>query len=95
MSKRDQTAKHLTIQATKTTGDVAAVSSEHPLTLRLPEELVRWVDDLVPYVRADLTYSTVGRVSRSQVLRIALLEGVRELRRRYRLEEGQISGGDG
>lgn len=62
---------------------------ERPLTLRLPVELVRRIDDLLPHVGADLSYATLGRVSRSQVLRIALLEGVKLLQRRYHLDEGE------
>jgi hypothetical protein len=62
--------------------------NEHPITLRLPEKLLERVEELVPYVAADLEFASMGRVSRSQVLRIAVFQGLNVLRHRYGLGTG-------
>jgi hypothetical protein len=58
--------------------------TESPVTLRLPAELLRRIDALVPVVSEDSDTATMlGGVSRSAVLRYALLEGVKSLERHY------------
>ncbi|MGD0947039.1 MAG: hypothetical protein ABSA52_06385 [Candidatus Binatia bacterium] len=59
--------------------------TESPVTLRLPADLLKGIDGLVPAVAADGDTATMlGGVSRSAVLRFALLEGVKSLEKRYR-----------
>jgi hypothetical protein len=63
----------------------ASPLSESPVTLRLPAELLKRIDALVPQVAADSDVATMlGGVSRSAVIRYALLEGVKALERRHR-----------
>jgi hypothetical protein len=59
--------------------------TESPVTLRLPTDLLKRIDALMPLVAADSDTATMlGGVSRSAVLRYALLEGVKTLEKRYR-----------
>jgi hypothetical protein len=51
--------------------------------IRLPPELVEWADRLVPLVAKDPKVTTLGRVSRSSVLRMALLAGLEALEMQY------------
>jgi hypothetical protein len=54
------------------------------LTFRVPGDLVRRADALLPALERDAETATVaGRVSRSTVLRIALAEGLRALERKH------------
>ena len=54
------------------------------MTIRAPTEVVERAERLVDYVRGPMiTAITGGRVSRSMVLRIALLEGLQVLEERY------------
>ena len=49
-------------------------------TLRLPTDLMRRVDNLAPAVKAGRPEIALkGSVTRSDVLRLAILEGVRDL----------------
>lgn len=58
--------------------------TESPVTLRLPAELLKRLDALVPLVADDSDTATMlGGVSRSAVLRFAMLEGVKALEKRY------------
>lgn len=58
--------------------------SDAPVTLRLHRDLVEHLDALVPKVAADGNTATVlGGVSRSSVIRLALVEGVKVLSGRY------------
>lgn len=58
--------------------------TESPIALRLPADLLARVDGLVDPVAADADTATLlGGVTRSAVLRYALLEGVKTLERRY------------
>jgi hypothetical protein len=58
--------------------------SESPVTIRLPAELLERVDALVPKVAADSDVATMlGGVSKSGVIRYALLEGVKVLEKRH------------
>jgi hypothetical protein len=51
--------------------------------LRLPPELVRWADRLLPLMTRDPRVTAVGRVTRSSVLRMALVQGLECLERQY------------
>lgn len=51
------------------------------VTLRLPKALVERADALIPRVREDAEMLVVGRVSRSIVLRLAVLRGLESLER--------------
>lgn len=91
-AKKKEPPKVVASSVLRSRRDVNGQFPERPLTLRLPHELVRRIDDLLPHVGGDLSYAALGRVSRSQVLRIALLEGVKLLRKRYHLDvEGEAA----
>jgi hypothetical protein len=49
------------------------------VTLRLPKSLVERADELIPRLRDDDQMMVVGRVSRSIVLRLAVLRGLEVL----------------
>lgn len=49
------------------------------VTLRLPKSLVERADALIPQLREDDQMVVVGRVSRSIVLRLAVLKGLTAL----------------
>ena len=51
------------------------------VTLRLPKTLVERADALIPRMRDDDQMIVVGRVSRSIVLRLAVLKGLEALER--------------
>ncbi|MDD9942058.1 MAG: hypothetical protein OXU20_13520 [Myxococcales bacterium] len=53
------------------------------VTLRLPETLVARADALIPRLRDDDQMIMVGRVSRSNVLRWAVLKGLEALEREH------------
>ena len=64
--------------------------TETPVVLRLPPELVKRIDALMPAVVTDTATATMlGRLSRSALFRLVLLEGLKVLERRYKaaLEE--------
>lgn len=52
--------------------------------LRLPPELLKRAERLLPMVAADPRVSLLGRVSRSTVLRMALISGLDALEKQYR-----------
>ena len=55
--------------------------------LRLPPNLVEWADRLVPLVANDLKVATIGRVTRSSVLRMALVRGLESLDKQYIIQD--------
>ena len=59
-----------------------AAAERRVVPVRLPEDLVRKADALVPFIDSDPTMQW-GRVTRSAVLRIALAEGIAVLEERY------------
>ncbi len=65
--------------------------TDHPVTLRLPAKLLEQVDELLPLVADDIEFAAMGRVSRSQVLRIAVLQGVWALQERFGLQSKRSS----
>jgi hypothetical protein len=60
---------------------------ERPVTLRLPPDLLERAERLLPGLGRDPRLSALASLSRSQVLRLALLEGLQVLERRYRATE--------
>jgi hypothetical protein len=59
--------------------------TDSPVALRLPADLLQRIDALVPLVAGDTDVATLlGGVTRSAVVRYALLEGVKVLEKRYR-----------
>lgn len=52
------------------------------VTLRLPKSLVDRADALIPKLEQDPGMQIMGRVSRSIVLRLAVLRGLEELEKR-------------
>lgn len=74
-------------------GEVLTMAvKETPVSLRLPAELIARADALVDPMGEDLTLATVtgGRVTRSTVLRVALLRGLQALERDFDAEpEGE------
>jgi hypothetical protein len=65
------------------------------VTLRLPVDLVARVDALLPAVARDSDTATLlGGVSRSALLRLVIVEGMRVLELRYR-EPEHMSDGSG
>jgi hypothetical protein len=57
--------------------------SEVVVGLRLPREIVKEADALLPKLKR-AEFRAVGRVSRSLVLRLAIIRGLQELRKEYR-----------
>jgi hypothetical protein len=77
---RNKAAHRATPHATKTQR-----LGESPVTLRLPVDLVARVDALLPAVARDSDTATLlGGVSRSALLRLVIVEGMRVLEARYR-----------
>jgi hypothetical protein len=63
--------------------------AEAPVVLRLPPELVQRIDALMADVMADVpTRIMLGRLSRSALYRLVLLEGLKVVERRYRRGNG-------
>ena len=62
-----------------------AALSESPITLRLPTDILERLDAVAPAIGKDSdTAALLGGVSRSSVVRLAIVEGLRVLERRYR-----------
>ncbi len=57
--------------------------SETPTTIRLPAEVLARAEDLVEVLQADPEAIKWGRISRSTVLRLAVVEGLKVLERRH------------
>jgi len=69
---------------TKSTAAPETPTGDNPVAIRLPGELLARLDALVPKIAADTdTAIVLGRISRSSVLRLAVLEGVKVLERRH------------
>lgn len=60
------------------------MKSRTPLSVRIPDELTRRLDRLIPKIAKDQNVSTMGRVSRSAVVKLALLRGVAALEQEYK-----------
>jgi len=61
------------------------VASETPVTIRMPADLLAQADELVDALKADPTLAAVtgGRMSRSAVLRLAVVRGLEALKAQY------------
>ncbi len=55
-----------------------------PVAVRIPNDLAKRIDRLMLKVGKDPTLATFGRVSRSSVVKLALLKGVEQLEREYK-----------
>lgn len=54
------------------------------IPVRIPEDLLQQADDLIPAIQGDHhLHAVAGRISRSSVLRLAIVEGIGVLRKRY------------
>jgi predicted transcriptional regulator len=58
--------------------------SRTPLSVRIPDDLARRLDRLVPKIAKDQNLAAFGRVSRSAVVKLALLRGVAVLEAEYK-----------
>lgn len=54
-----------------------------PVSVRVPPELARRMDKLVPKIAKDPTVATLGIVTRSTMVKLALLKGVEVLEAEY------------
>lgn len=64
--------------------------SENPVTLRLPADLLRRADALVPVLaKDDATSVLAGMITRSVVLRLAVAEGLQVLEKRHGSPRGR------
>lgn len=59
------------------------MSEQEQIALRLPAELLERAEALVEDVAADPELGSLGRVTRSTVLRLAVARGLAALERRY------------
>lgn len=80
-------------EATTVVGDHAATEvvvmaermrSRTPLSVRIPDDMVRRLDRLVPKVAKDPNLAAWGRSSRSAVVKLALLRGIAALEVEYK-----------
>lgn len=55
-----------------------------PVAVRIPNDLAKRIDRLMPRISKDSTLATFGRVSRSSVVKLALLRGVAALEAEYK-----------
>jgi hypothetical protein len=58
--------------------------SRTPLSVRIPDDLARRLDRLVPKIGKDPNLAALGRVSRSAVVKLALVRGVAALEAEYK-----------
>jgi hypothetical protein len=56
---------------------------ESPITLRVSADLLRRAERLLGEIATDSAIVAMGRLTRSQVLRLALFEGIKVLEDRY------------
>ena len=59
------------------------MATRNPITVRLPDHMAAEVDALLPLVRRAPELSTLPNVTRSDLVRLALLRGLEQLRREY------------
>jgi hypothetical protein len=55
-----------------------------PVSVRVPKELVDRLDRLVPKLAKDPAWHTLGIVSRTSAIKLALLRGVEALEKQYK-----------
>ena len=56
---------------------------EETIVLRLPDASTERAERLVPAVSADPQFAAMGKVKKSMVFRLAILEGLKVLEKRY------------
>jgi hypothetical protein len=56
------------------------VAKDSAVTIRLSSELLREAEELLPKLKADPRYRTLPRLTRASVLRLALDQGLHQLR---------------
>ena len=54
-----------------------------PVAVRIPDDLAKQIDRLIPRITKGPTLGTFGRVSRSSIVKLALLRGVAALDQEY------------
>jgi hypothetical protein len=62
------------------------MSQDPIVTVRLPEEWLKRAERLVAELRGDATLRATGRISRSSVLRLAVLRGLEALEAHYKVD---------
>lgn len=55
-----------------------------PISVRVPPDLAKRLDRLVPRVSKDKSFSTLGIITRSSIIKLALLRGVEALEAEYK-----------
>ena len=60
------------------------MANETQVTIRLPQVILDEAENLVEIIGQDIDVSAIADVSRSTVLRMALAEGLKVLKRKYR-----------
>jgi hypothetical protein len=63
---------------------MAKVRAGEQISLRVPAEALRRADQLVPKLVSDQTLAAVARVTRSTVLKLALMRGLDVLEREFK-----------
>jgi len=61
------------------------------ITLRVPPDLIKQIDSLVPILRSDSRFNLSGQVTRSDVLRHAITLGVTTLTREINTKKKKSS----
>lgn len=56
------------------------MAKDSAVTIRLSSELLREAEELLPKLKADPRYRTLPRLTRASVLRLALDQGLHQLR---------------
>jgi hypothetical protein len=75
------------VQASEDVGGVVMADKARygtPIAVRIPDDLAKRLDRLMPKLLKDPTLRTFGRVSRSSVVKLALLRGVVALEAEYK-----------
>jgi hypothetical protein len=61
--------------------------TEKQIAIRLPEEWLRRVENLIPQVQANPEFEAFGKAKRSTVLRLAIAKGLQQLEAEYRAKK--------
>ena len=62
---------------------VEAEMTEKQVAIRLPEDWLKRIEELIPKVGANPEYEAFGKAKRSTVLRLAIAKGLKELEAEY------------
>jgi hypothetical protein len=55
-----------------------------PISVRIPADLARRLDKLLPKLAKDSAFSTLGVINKSSVVKLAILRGVEALEAQYK-----------